>query len=305
MSNNGTEILDSGEREEFSTGAVRDSGKEGRCDLLPLKVVGGYLNYTGPEHGYNIAIARILSDVEGFQRSLNIEHLWRAIQIAIRNLQMFPDTPTAMLEVSVHYAQGAEKHSEWNWQKGIPLHSYIDRGVRHLLKWLRGDLDERHDRAFIWNMLGAIWTVENKPELSEKLVDGEYVIEATAVSESEHRKREALEKMLSVKEIDEETKREILCQISWENRRRNNFEKNSAGWLKAHGFDGLYTNDVGDEPCWCEIDALCPCGGEGALDCIQGYRHELKDGQCDDCSKHCCPNESADFIICGRKGKQL
>ena len=36
-------IKDSGERKEFSTGAVRDiqEGK-GRCDLLPLDVVAGF-----------------------------------------------------------------------------------------------------------------------------------------------------------------------------------------------------------------------------------------------------------------------
>lgn len=49
--------------------------------------------------------------------------------------------------------------------KPIPLHCYIDSGVRHYLKFKRGDTDEPHDRAFIWNMLGAIWTHSNKPEL--------------------------------------------------------------------------------------------------------------------------------------------
>ena len=26
-------------------------------------------------------------------------------------------------------------------------------------------MDERHDLAFIWNMLGAVWTMEHKPEM--------------------------------------------------------------------------------------------------------------------------------------------
>jgi hypothetical protein len=49
--------------------------------------------------------------------------------------------------------------------KGIPLHCYIDSGVRHYLKFKRGDDDEPHGRAFVWNILGALWTQENKPEL--------------------------------------------------------------------------------------------------------------------------------------------
>jgi len=33
-------------------------------------------------------------------------------------------------------------------------------------KFKRGDDDdEPHSRAFVWNILGAIWTQQNKPEL--------------------------------------------------------------------------------------------------------------------------------------------
>jgi hypothetical protein len=32
---------------------------------------------------------------------------------------------------------------------------------------LRGDEDEPHDRAFVWNLVGAIWTMENKPEFND------------------------------------------------------------------------------------------------------------------------------------------
>ena len=70
-----------------------------------------------------------------------------------------------LLEVAKHYEEGAKKYDERNWEKGISLHCYIDSGVRHYLKWLRGDGDEPHDRAFVWNMLGAIWTQINLPHL--------------------------------------------------------------------------------------------------------------------------------------------
>ena len=56
---------------------------------------------------------------------------------------------------------------ERNWEKGIPCHCYVDSGVRHLLKCRRGDTDERHDRAFLWNMFGLLWTLENRPELND------------------------------------------------------------------------------------------------------------------------------------------
>ena len=53
---------------------------------------------------------------------------------------------------------GAIKYAPRNWEKGIPCHCYLDSGPRHYLKFIRGDSDEAHDRAFVWNMLGAFRT---------------------------------------------------------------------------------------------------------------------------------------------------
>ena len=79
---------------------------------------------------------------------------------------MFKESiPTAVLEVAIHFEEGAKKYKERNWEQGIPLHCYIDSAVRHYLKWLRGDDDERHDRAVVWNLLCAAWTHWNKPEM--------------------------------------------------------------------------------------------------------------------------------------------
>lgn len=62
------------------------------------------------------------------------------------------------------YEDGCNKYGERNWEKGIPLHCYIDSGVRHYIKFIRSDEDEPHDRAFLWNMLGALWTQQYHPE---------------------------------------------------------------------------------------------------------------------------------------------
>jgi hypothetical protein len=67
---------------------------------------------------------------------------------------------TMLLEVAKHFEEGAKKYGENNWQKGIPVHCYIDSAVRHYLKWLRGDKDEPHDRAFVWNLMCCIWEVD-------------------------------------------------------------------------------------------------------------------------------------------------
>ena len=70
------------------------------------------------------------------------------------------DSNTMFLEVAKHFEEGAKKYGENNWQNGIPVHCYIDSAVRHYLKWLRGDMDEPHDKAFVWNLMCCIWEVD-------------------------------------------------------------------------------------------------------------------------------------------------
>lgn len=162
-----SEIKDSGARREFSTGAVRDISEwKGRCDLLPLDVVADLFG-----GGYPMDI---LTDLDGFVRG----GAGYDLLDAIRNFCAWHDwtIEEMLLEVSVHFEQGAKKYAERNWELGIPLHCYIDSAVRHFLKVSRGDTDERHDRAFCWNLLCALWTLKNKPELDD-LPHGEKAVE--------------------------------------------------------------------------------------------------------------------------------
>jgi hypothetical protein len=55
-----------------------------------------------------------------------------------------------------------------NWKLGMPCDRFVDSGVRHYMKTLRGDIDEPHYRGFVWNLLCAAWTAVNKPELNKK-----------------------------------------------------------------------------------------------------------------------------------------
>lgn len=148
------ELKDSGARREFETGAVRDITEgRGRCDLLPLKVVSDLIDDI------------VLDAIEYYIRSGDTDYLHSAINHFVGGYSNWKNIFTALLEVSKQYEDGARKYNDRNWEKGIPVHCFIDSGVRHYLKFRRGDTDEPHDRAFVWNMLGAIWTHENKPEL--------------------------------------------------------------------------------------------------------------------------------------------
>ena len=155
-------IKDSGNRTEFASGAVRDiqEGK-GRCDLLPLDVVARFA----------FPMSSVAFKMIGeFQDSGNADRLVCVLEWFADSF--FGETYTMILEVAKHFEEGAKKYGERNWQKGIPVCRYIDSAVRHLVKFLRGDDDEPHDRAFCWNIMCAIWTCQHLPHLNDYAVMG-------------------------------------------------------------------------------------------------------------------------------------
>ena len=74
---------------------------------------------------------------------------------------------TAIIELSKHCQEGAKHYGEHNVDKGIPQHSFIDSGLRHIFKYLRGDRDENHLVAALWNIAWAVEQDVNKPELND------------------------------------------------------------------------------------------------------------------------------------------
>lgn len=95
---------------EFATGASRDTGGKGRCDLLP--------------HCALIRISRQMEDA-------------------------------------------LEEHEERNWEKGMPMHCYLDSAMRHLFRYMDGDTDEDHLAAAGTNVLMALWTEEHLPDMQD------------------------------------------------------------------------------------------------------------------------------------------
>lgn len=170
-------IKDSGERTEYKTGAVRDckSGK-GRCDLLPLDVMADYFQlgvteedihnkdlFDNYELYYSNHIFRYLSK---FKETGNLDCIYCAVDDFCEKAYN-SNFCEMILELSKHFEDGCNKYGENNWQKGIPIHSYIDSAIRHYLKYIAGWNDEPHDRAFVWNLVCCAWTMKNKPEMDD------------------------------------------------------------------------------------------------------------------------------------------
>ena len=159
-------ILDSGNRREFESGAVRDMNEEkGRCDLIPLDVAAVIL-------GDDV----IIENIYRFQRSGLVEHLYEALRVFVA--LSYGDVETMLLELAKHFAEGAKKYGEHNWQKGLPINCYIDSAVRHYLKWRRGDDDEHHDRAFCWNVVCCIWEADRQIAKREVCEDDDESVES-------------------------------------------------------------------------------------------------------------------------------
>lgn len=147
-----SELKDSGARRQFSTGSVRDIAEgKGRADLIPLAVAGMLLE------------SPVLFHIEEYVWHGDVDALCAALRAHLGSNKN--ELAAGMLDVALQYEAGCKKYGNRNWQLGQNLHCYIDSGVRHYLKHLRGDTDEPHARAFVWNILGAIWTHINKPEL--------------------------------------------------------------------------------------------------------------------------------------------
>ena len=73
-----------------------------------------------------------------------------------------------LVRVMQHYRNGGAKYGENNWKNGMTTSVFYDSAQRHLLKWWMGEEDEDHLSAVVWNVMGAMWTQKNKPELDDR-----------------------------------------------------------------------------------------------------------------------------------------
>ena len=70
-------------------------------------------------------------------------------------------------DLAIHFQKGAEKYGVDNWKNGIPATgggrggSFEDSGLRHLNQYFRGETDENHFAAALWNfwVFGSSFTI--------------------------------------------------------------------------------------------------------------------------------------------------
>ncbi len=168
-------LVDSGQRVTYgANGAMRETTPDkGRFDLLPLQQIAEFLltsqgQVTNPDDPTRVSILADVyhhmnhfihsGDKESFIECLNsFAQQWPEKE-RLHNLVMLPAQQMAI---------GAEKYKERNWEKGMPVHLYVDSALRHILKWAAGLTDESHAAAFLWNMWCLKWTLENRPDQND------------------------------------------------------------------------------------------------------------------------------------------
>ena len=75
-------------------------------------------------------------------------------------------SPIGLREVARACAEGAAKYSDFNWERGMPVHDLLNHAIAHVYQYLAGDRREPHLGHAAWNLLAAIHSEELWPELN-------------------------------------------------------------------------------------------------------------------------------------------
>lgn len=81
-------------------------------------------------------------------------------------------SPIGLAAVAAACAEGSQKYSAFNWEKGMPATDMLNHALRHIYLFLSGDRAEDHLGHAGWNVLGAIHSLEVWPELNEGTLRG-------------------------------------------------------------------------------------------------------------------------------------
>lgn len=146
----GSGLADTGARVSSVTGSLREPKPvtDGRYDLIPAECVTWMLAYEKIPSGFT-ALSQAL---------------WLALELkgdeAVAALAFFAGGITGHLggfspllhRLAVHYARGAVKYADRNWELGQQTGWVVSSLCRHFKKLIAGDTDEDHGAAVLWNV---------------------------------------------------------------------------------------------------------------------------------------------------------
>jgi hypothetical protein len=179
------EVKDSGKRQEFKTGSVRDTAEgKGMPHLIAGEALAQALYYKESPKSIIEEIECLLLDysrIIEYRNDLFI--IYQAINLTIKLISDGEDQTynAAMTRLAKHYENGAKKYEKNNWRKGQPISRYYDSAMRHLWKVKDNMTDEDHQAALLWNLIALVQTkidIDNGL-LSTELNDFPFIVEET------------------------------------------------------------------------------------------------------------------------------
>ena len=75
--------------------------------------------------------------------------------------------PEALLELGEVFGEGAVRHGDENWKKGMPNSVVINHMLRHLLIYMKGDRDEPHMGKVMFGCCVLIWNDRNNIDVED------------------------------------------------------------------------------------------------------------------------------------------
>lgn len=164
-------LKDSGKRQEFASGAVRDlqEGK-GRYDLMPMyatyKVITEWESFGRVVEPARALKRAMILTIEAMSNPASsgtlaleaakamLDYMECIYRKTAQETNRVLDLPThGLFRVARVYEKGAIKYAPRNWEKGINLSRYLDSSFRHEFQTADGKNDEDHPAQACWNLL--------------------------------------------------------------------------------------------------------------------------------------------------------
>lgn len=167
-------VKDSGAREDFATGSVRDSESGKGCpSLIPWEYVWNIFEDIRFNNNISLnrdcvltEIGRCFCKLASFER-IDVEKINNVLVCMTEYVAMLIYLENnndkevvghkwkipAFRRLAVHYQNGAVKYSKNNWRKGQPVSRYVNSLIRHYWATIEGNIEEDHLAAMLWNIV--------------------------------------------------------------------------------------------------------------------------------------------------------
>jgi len=81
-------------------------------------------------------------------------------------------SPIGLRRLAETCHEGAVKYSDFNWERGMPIHDILNHVIAHAYQYLSGDRSEDHLAHLTWGGMAAMHSEELWPQLNEGTLRG-------------------------------------------------------------------------------------------------------------------------------------